>query len=84
MKVKELVAELQKIDQELEVILQKDSEGNGYSPLAGMDDSCFYVAENTWSGTVYGSDEDPEDYMEPEEWENVRSKGRCCILFPIN
>ena len=33
MKVKELIAELQEQDPEREVILQKDSEGNGYEYL---------------------------------------------------
>lgn len=39
------------------VILQKDAEGNGYSPLAeampGM-----YAAETTWSGEVHVTPED--------------------------
>ncbi len=30
MKVKELIEELQSMDPEAEVIMQKDSEGNGY------------------------------------------------------
>lgn len=35
MKVKELMNLLEKEDPEKNIFLQKDSEGNGYSPLAG-------------------------------------------------
>lgn len=37
MKVKELQKLLSECDPESEVILQKDPEGNGYSPLYGVD-----------------------------------------------
>ena len=34
------------------VILQKDVEGNGHSPLDEADEA-MYLADNTWSGDVY-------------------------------
>ena len=37
MKVKELIKELQKLDQEAEVLMQKDSEGNGYRNISGVE-----------------------------------------------
>lgn len=33
------------------VVLAKDAEGNGYSPLAEAQDG-YYFAETTWSGEV--------------------------------
>lgn len=51
MKVKELIEELSKMDGEREVILQKDGEGNGYSPLYDLDAGA-YVPDTTWSGDV--------------------------------
>lgn len=36
------------------VILQKDAEGNGYSPLADVEGrNNVYVPDSTWSGEVY-------------------------------
>ena len=41
------------------VVLQKDAEGNGYSPAAGAE-MARYAAETTYSGNVVSDDEDPE------------------------
>lgn len=51
MKVKELIAKLQEQDPNYEVVLSKDAEGNGFSPLADLSAE-NYVAENTWSGEL--------------------------------
>lgn len=32
------------------MVCQKDSEGNGYSTLSGVDFNVMYLAENAWSG----------------------------------
>lgn len=53
----------------MEIILQKDPEGNGYSPLRGADPDCIYVEDNTWSGLIYHPNETAErNDMEEEEW----------------
>ena len=67
--VAELIAELQRLDPAMIAIVQKDGEGNGYSPLAGVDVG-FYAAKNTWSGDV-SEDEIPDSTP-------------CIILFPVN
>lgn len=53
------------LPEEMEMIIQKDSEGNGYSPLSGIDDEAIYVAENTYSGEVYSTTNfgDGEEYF---------------------
>ena len=56
MTVQELIKELQELPGDLEVICQKDSEGNGYSPLAGVDADVIYEADSTWSGEVISTD----------------------------
>lgn len=85
MKVKELIEELSAFDPEAEVILQKDSEGNGYSPLSGADHDAVYVAENTWSGDVYDTKWTADQAcMEEDEWEDLMEKPRCVVLFPVN
>ena len=75
MKVKELVEILQSCDQEVEVILQKDSEGNGYSPLAGGE-GAVYEAETTYSGTVYSEQDLKDGYGKAFQ--------PCVVLYPIN
>jgi hypothetical protein len=52
MNVGELRAALADLPADMLVILQKDSEGNGYSPLSDAEDG-LYEAESTWSGEVY-------------------------------
>jgi hypothetical protein len=82
MKVKELIENLSKFDPEAEVILQKDSEGNGYSPLAGADDDAVYLEENSWSGIVFTlSSGHLEADMEKEEFEVLP---KCVVLWPTN
>lgn len=49
MKVKDLIAWLSCENPELEVIMQKDAEGNGYSPLSNVDLG-RYLADTTWFG----------------------------------
>lgn len=85
MKVKELIEQLQELDPEMECIMQKDSEGNGYSPLAGADPDGIYVADSTWSGEVYDSTWTAEDAdMDEDLWEAMLKKPRCLVLFPVN
>lgn len=67
MKVKELIKLLKKVDQNFEVILSKDGEGNCYSPACDLIE-VDYAAENTWSGDIYTEDyaeEDPDYIFEP-------------------
>lgn len=71
------------------VILQKDAEGNGYSPIADATEA-MYVAASTWSGEVYptqeelvqlvaqGSGWDPEDDAAPDD------AVRVVVLGPTN
>jgi hypothetical protein len=60
MKVRELIEQLQKAPQEAVVILQRDAEGNGYSPVVGVEE-CWYDPASTCRGEVLSEGEDPED-----------------------
>lgn len=85
MKVKELMKLLASFDPAAEVILQKDGEGNGYSPLAGADHNAVYIPDTTWSGTVYSTGWSADDAcMEEVEWKKLMKKKRCVVLHPIN
>lgn len=52
MKVKELIEKLKLEDENAEVILSADEEGNYYSPLEGTlgFGNGYYIPNNTWSG----------------------------------
>ncbi len=76
MTVAELIAELRTMPQESIVVLQKDAEGNGYSPLRGTDASAVYVAENGYSGTAYGAEDIADGYGE--------GGVPCVVLHPVN
>lgn len=85
MTVKELKAELENLPDEMEVILQKDAEGNGYSPLSGADSDAVYDPESTYSGDVYDTKWSANDAdKSQEEWDEILAKPRALILYPVN
>lgn len=87
MKVSELVAKLLELPQELEVILQKDAEGNGYSPLSDVDADEIYVCESTYHGDVFQDSWTHEEagFPSPSEWESFKEDHvRCVVLSPVN
>lgn len=87
MKVRELIEALQSVDPEREVVLQKDSEGNGYSPCTGLDDNAAYEADSTWSGEVYPqtiTDEMRQEGYTDDDAASERSETAtpCVVLYP--
>jgi hypothetical protein len=72
------------------VILRKDAEGNGHSPLAEAWEA-MYVADSTWSGETYVT---PEDLAEAMAAPNVQGWSdddgapddaeRVIVLGPVN
>lgn len=58
---------------DLEVVLSKDVEGNGYSPLAGTSIG-HYEPDSTYSGEF--TDPDDEDY--------VQGSSNAVVLWPTN
>lgn len=86
MTVAELIAELSTMDQDRVVIIQKDAEGNGYSPLAGADDNAGYTAEATWYGEVGRqrlSDQDRASGYGDEDLCGPDAQP-CVVLYPVN
>ena len=85
MTVKELKEAIANLPNEMEVVLQKDSEGNGYSPLSVVDPNAVYIPETPWYGDVYSMEWTADDAcMSDEEWEEIKSKPRTLILAPVN
>lgn len=84
MKVKDLLEELEDVDLEREVILQKDMEGNGYSPLESLWDGA-YRPGTTWSGEVGLEELTPEYEKLGFSKEDVIDDGqKAVILCPAN
>lgn len=85
MTVKELIEELQELPPDAVVILQKDGEGNGYSPLYCVDPECIYEPDSTWSGTIYDTRWSAADAdMSEDEWAEIKARPRCVVLAPTN
>lgn len=85
MNVKELIELLATLPQEATVVVAKDSEGNGWSPLIEITEG-KYAPESTWSGyyidkEYIGNDE----YAQPED---QLGKGftvtDAICLWPVN
>ena len=88
MKVKELIEKLKLEDEDAEVILSADEEGNYYSPLEGTlgFGRGYYISKNTWSGQFLNQIYiDDKNELEGEIYEdNKEIAQKCIVLFPIN
>ena len=88
MTIKQLKQQLNKLGveyDECEVICQKDSEGNGYSPLSCIDIDAIYIPDTTWHGEVYSTDWTADQCcMDEEEHKELMSRPRALILAPVN
>lgn len=72
------------IPRDRKVILQKDAEGNGYSPLSDAGEG-MYLAETTWSGEMYATPEDiAADAAFTEADSAPDGAERVVILWPVN
>jgi hypothetical protein len=74
------------------VVLEKDAEGNGYSPLASAGVS-LYVADSTYSGEVYPTPEEVAVWVAAGSWTEADEAGRyepgddaerVIVLGPVN
>ena len=85
MTIRELKEAIKDLPDEMEVIIQKDAEGNDYSPLYDVDSNAVYVPEAPWYGVAFSLGDSAEDgCMTEEEWEEIKKKPKSLILFPIN
>jgi hypothetical protein len=84
MLVKQAIELLQSCDPDAVVIMAKDPEGNGYSPLSGVYGGELYFPETTWSGQCVSAS-DPEEIEEAREFYNITGDGEPAVcLVSIN
>jgi hypothetical protein len=66
------------------VILAKDAEGNGFSPLTEAE-VAMYATVSTWSGERYMTEEDRQAEDEPDDYAEAPDDAvRAVFLWPTN
>ena len=84
MTVKELIEELKQLDETRIVVMSRDAEGNGYSPLSHFWTGA-YRAETTWMGDVGLEKLTAKDRKDGYGEEDVIDDGDpAVILCPVN
>ena len=84
MTVKQLINKLQKCDPDREVVMSRDAEGNGYSPLDDFWEGA-YRADSTWHGEVGLEKLTKADREAGYTDEDVMDDGvPALILCPVN
>lgn len=89
--VGELKAVLADLPDEMKIVMSRDAEGNGHSPIASAEEG-MYLAENAWSGEVYVTSEWLDEKINAESdrggWseEDRAPEGaeRVLVLWPVN
>lgn len=86
MKVFELIEQLQNLDPNLPVYLQRDSEGNGYELVRGADSDSFWFQD--WRTIeIFSSNEEEEELeemtgLEGDELKALMKNNQCVVIFP--
>lgn len=79
MNVKELKKELENLPDDMELVLQIDSEGNGYEQVRGIDPNGI----ETPDGDIYDRRWSADDAcMEEDEWEEIKKLPSKGIIYP--
>lgn len=66
------------------VILAKDAEGNGHSPLVEAEHA-MYLAETTWSGERYITEQQRLAEENPDDWSEAPDDAVPAVfLWPTN
>lgn len=66
------------------VVLAKDGEGNGFSPLTEVEPA-LYAAGTTWSGERHLTNEQRQAAMDPDEYREAPDDAvPALFLWPVN
>jgi hypothetical protein len=83
MKVKELIEQLNSLDPEMDIYIQKDSEGNGFEKLSGADPDGVLIQFDKYEFEIYDASWDAtEADMDEDEWEEYKANPRVLVLYP--
>lgn len=82
--VADLQAALALLPSDMPVILAKDNEDNGFSPLTEAGPA-MYAADTTWSGGHYMTEEQRRATGEPDEYSPAPDDAvPALFLWPVN
>jgi len=82
MTVKELIEQLKEVDQDRIVVMSRDPEGNGFSPLSGVE-TCAYSEDNGYGETGLEPDDLNDELREQGYTEEDISDGQPAVcLWP--
>jgi len=84
MRVKELKELLKSVDDDRIVVMSRDGEGNGFSPLGDLDDESTYLADSTWSGDCGIEKLTPELKKQGFTEEDINGGEKALVLWPTN
>jgi hypothetical protein len=79
MTVKELKEQIANLPDNMELVLQIDSEGNGYHPVRGIDPDGIMTDDGECYDASWTAD---EACMEEDEWEEFKKKSRVGVVYP--
>lgn len=83
MKVKELMELLKDYDEEDEVLLQSDQEGNGYQEIRGAkEDSYFFDGDYTNFLSSYDNIDSMSEELDYDVHELLRKLNDVVVLYP--
>ena len=83
MKVKDLIALLKEYDEEAEVVIQSDQEGNGYQELRGADeDSYLFDGDDTSFLSHYNNIDDMAEDLGEDVHDLLGSLNDVVVLYP--
>jgi hypothetical protein len=78
------LGELGHLPDETLVVLAKDAEGNHFSPFYEVDRG-MYLAETTWSGERYMTEEQRQAQQRPDDWYPAPEGAVSAVfLWPVN
>ena len=81
MKIKELKESIKNLSDDMEVILQRDSEGNGYSPALGSESDAVYIPDDNEVYVIgWGAE---GSCKSADEWEEVKERPRVLLIYPL-
>lgn len=83
MKVKDLIELLKEYDEDAEVVLQSDQEGNGYQELRGADeDSYLFEGDDTSFLSQYNNIDDMAEDLGEDVHDLLGSLNDVVVLYP--
>jgi hypothetical protein len=78
------IAKLDHLPGDTPVVMSKDAEGNGFSPLVEVDPG-MYLAETTYSGEHYMTEEQRQAEPNPDEYSEAPDGAVPAVfLWPTN